>query len=57
MFAEDMYDRGHVSDATKRARALYHIDSIVRCNRLTSEQVGMEEVRKSTTVIGSNIEM
>ena len=39
-----MYDRGSASEETKRARALYHIESILKNNRLDMEAVGMYEV-------------
>ena len=39
-----MYDRGRFSVETKRARALFHIESILKNSRLDMEAVGMYEV-------------
>ena len=44
MFVKEMYDKGSESEGTKRARALYHIDSILRSNKLSNKRVGIDEV-------------
>lgn len=44
MFAEEMYDRGNHTDEVKRARALFHIESILKNNQLSNKIVGLEEV-------------
>ena len=43
-YAEYMYDRGSASTATKRARALFHIDSILKNYKLRNSEVGLQEV-------------
>lgn len=44
MFAAHMLDRGGGSEATKLARALYHINSILKHNQLNNAIVGLQEV-------------
>ena len=46
MFVKEMYDKGSESEGTKRARALYHIDSILRSNKLSNKRVGIDEVQQ-----------
>jgi hypothetical protein len=43
-FAFDMYDRGGGTNVTKRARALFHINSILKNNQLNNKMAGLEEV-------------
>ena len=43
-FAKEMYDRGEATEATKRARALFHIESILRNNQMDNTMIGLEQV-------------
>ena len=43
-YAQEMYDRSNASEETKRARALFHIESILKNNSLTNAKAGLEEV-------------
>ena len=44
-FEEHMFDKGGNNVETKRARALYHIQSILKHHQLDNKTIGLSEVR------------